>query len=242
MWLPSDGIEGLFMPKRKIKPSHFSVTGYFPSAKNGGSRETESQLEQDFLLLLEFDRQVARYGVQPISIKWHTSEGHVRKYTPDVVVLYHTNFDTMMPIHFPTLYEVKSVSELRRNWHEMRPKYKAVMKWARENGFRFKFVTDTQIRTPYLENIRFLTRYSEHILTADDRLDPHRHLLLRETLKEIGISTPKALLHKISSDRHRRLELIPMLWQMMHIGVIQSDLTKPLNMSTPIWLRRLDQS
>ncbi len=227
------------MPKRTIKPSHFSVTGYFPSAKNGGVHQAESSLEQDFMMLLEFDDCVARYGVQPITNHWKTDEGHLRKYTPDVVVLYHMNLD-LSPKYLPTLFEVKPASDLKHEWTKMKPKYRAAMAWARANGFRFKFITDKQIRTSYLDNVRFLTRYSERAMPQYEAYDPTRHLLLRETLRKIGVSTPRQLIESASSDKSYQLVLIPMLWQMMHIGVIQADLHKPLNMKSPIWLKVRD--
>ncbi|MCH8618032.1 TnsA endonuclease N-terminal domain-containing protein [Undibacterium sp. TS12] len=223
------------MPKRVIGPSHYSVTGRVPSAKNGSGRDAESGLEQDFLLLLEFDRAVARYGVQPMTVHWQTDAGQKRQYTPDVLVIYHYAHLQMVPLHPPTIFEVKPAAVLKRDWEKLRPKFKSAMKWAREYGFRFKIITDTQIRTPYLNNVRFLTRFSERSLTRDESRDPVKHVALREALKKVSVSTPKELLRLVTSNEQQQLELIPMMWQMMHIGVIDADLTKPLNMNTPIW-------
>ena len=223
------------MSKRTIKPSHYSFTGRVPSAKNRNSRQAESQLEQDFLVLLEFQKDVARFGVQPITIRWMGVKGRIERYTPDVVVFYHTRMDSK-PIYLPTLFEVKPYAILKRDWTLLRPKYRAATSWARERDFRFKLITDVQIRTPYLQNVRFLSRYSEGVLWSNGHWDAHRHISLRETLRKLGTSTPSYLLDAITNCKNVQLELIPILWQMMHIGVIAADLTKPLNMNTPIWL------
>lgn len=239
-WQPSDGIEALFMPKRTIGPSHYSVTGRVSSVKNGTGRAAESPLEQDFLTLLEFDDQVSRYGVQPITIHWKNADGKSQRYTPDVLVLYQTTSPHSIPLYPPTIFEVKPRDLLIRDWVKFRPKYKAAMAWSRSNGFRFKFVTDLQIRTPYLQNARFLLRYREKFVTKDEVLDSNRHVILRESLRTLGRATPRSLLQYVTEAPKLQLELIPMIWQMMHIGVITADLTQPLNMNTTIWLKRGD--
>lgn len=226
------------MPKRIIGPSHYSATGRVSSHKNGLSRDAESGLEQDFLVLLEFDNQVARYAVQPITIQWETKEGQLRKYTPDILVLYHTKMVDSLPIFPPTIFEVKPRKILKRDWEVFKPKFKAAMAWARENGFRFKLITDEQIWTPYLENVRFLTRYRENSSTKNEVFDRSRHIALREALRKLELATPQSLLSFLTESRQFRLELIPMIWQLMHSGVIAADLTKPLNMNTAIWLKK----
>lgn len=236
-WQPTDGIEGLLVPKRIIKPSYYSVIGRAPSPKNRSSQQSESQLEQDFLVLLEFDRQVARYGVQPITIRWSPASGRTEQYTPDVVVVYHTQINSG-PILPPTLFEVKPRQILQRDWGLLRPKYSAATAWSREHGFRFKLITDVQIRTPYLNNVRFLSRYRERAIIRNEELDTQRHIFLREALRKLNQSTPNALLRFVTDKQNLQLELIPILWQMMYIGTICADLSKPLSMSTPIWLRK----
>jgi len=51
------------MPARKIRPSRYSTTGYVPTVKGSKAQDSESSLEQDFFVLLEYDRRVERYVV-----------------------------------------------------------------------------------------------------------------------------------------------------------------------------------
>lgn len=53
-----------------------------------GLAELESILEEDFLTLLEFDRTVDRYEVQPVTVQYTDAEGKPRHYTLDVLIHY----------------------------------------------------------------------------------------------------------------------------------------------------------
>jgi len=226
------------MPKREIGPSHYGPNGYMPSLKNGAGRPTESMLEQDFLVLLEFDPEVSRYGVQPIQIKWTPTGETARRYTPDVLVTYHPVAPDWRPKHPPTIYEVKPHEILKRDWKILRPKFKAIMKWARSNGFRFKLITDKQIRGTYLKNARFLLRFRSRYRTRNYELDIHRHVILRDALHKIGSSTPAKLLEHVTRVPVQQRELIPTLWLLIIQEVILVDLHLPLTMNSMIWINK----
>lgn len=98
------------MPVRKIPTNRRSITGLVSSRKNDRMTGFESSLERDFLLLLDFDRNVERYEEQPVTIRYRDREGKRRTYTPDVLVLYRQNLtgrDTC-----PLLCEVKYRADL----------------------------------------------------------------------------------------------------------------------------------
>jgi hypothetical protein len=40
-----------------------------------------------------------------------------------------------------------------------RPKFRAAQRYARQQGWRFRLVTERHMRTPYLENAKFLRPY-----------------------------------------------------------------------------------
>jgi hypothetical protein len=61
------------------------VIGKFPSLKMNTVIWWESQLERDYIYLLEIDPEVLSYGEQPFTISY-TDKGKPRRYTPDFVV------------------------------------------------------------------------------------------------------------------------------------------------------------
>ncbi len=75
------------MPARHIPPRHRYLSGRVASTKVPHAQAFESSLEQDFLLILEFDRGVNRFASQPITIRWKV-DNRQRRYTPDVLVEY----------------------------------------------------------------------------------------------------------------------------------------------------------
>lgn len=231
------------VPARKIRPSRFSVTGYVATTKAPGSQDAESSLEHDFLTLLEYDRRVERYLAQPFTIAWRDTESRKRRYTPDTIVKYSYSALQEDPYLRTTIFEVKPRAVLRRDWSELRPKFRAAVGWAREYDCRFQIVTDVEIRTPYLTNVRFLLGYRSRFLQGDDPyLNGARQHLILETLYRLKRTTPRLLIEATTSDVTLRAELIPWLWNLINLKQVGVDLTLPLTMSAPIWSVRTAES
>lgn len=204
-----------------------SMTGLVVSRKNDRVTSFESSLERDFFLLLDFDPAVARYEEQPVRIEYVDATGRRRTYIPDVLVYYHdapgASSDTQ-----PLLCEVKYRQDLFANLKEYKPKIRAGRTHARRRGWRFKIVTEREIRTPYLDNARFLRPYRRLEAGENDT----RPLL--DTLREMGEANPKEVLLAVQRDRIKRAELLPILWNLLADGHITADLSRPLTMSTRI--------
>lgn len=223
------------MPARKIGTSRFYMRGTVASKKGLKAQDAESSLEQDFFTLLEFDRYVHRYIAQPFSIEWKDSSGKRRKYTPDVIVRYKDISSIFKPWLKTTIFEVKPHAILMRDWDESREKYKNATAWAREFGCIFRFITEKDIRTPYLDNARFLMRYKDwRNIEEDYALFHQRTLYTRTTIKEVQYSTPRKLMQIMADHEDLQAEMIPYIWFGVCVGFIKVDLSLPLNMNTPI--------
>jgi hypothetical protein len=196
------------------------------SRKNERLVASESSLERDFLVLLEFDPTVERYEEQPVRIDYVDAEGRRRTYTPDVLVYYRAD---IFPARPPLLCEVKYRDELAARWEEFKPKVRAGRVYARGRGWRFKLVTERKVRTPYLQSAKFLRAYRAlPINDADVRL-------ILDALRESGESDPERLLALIHHDPYKRAELLPTLWHLVSHGHVSVDLNQPLTMCSPLW-------
>lgn len=215
------------MPVRKIPMNYRNVTGVFPSLKSVGSAGFESTLERDFLTILDFDYEVETFEVQPVKIEYLNEFDKTRSYTPDVLVHYRSKPSGASCNC--TLYEVKYRKDLKKSWTELKPKFKAGLHFAKTKGWNFKIITDSEIRRPYLDNIKFLRRYD--IPIEDHRMETASSILIN--LREI---TPEVLATALAQDFSNRAEAIFLVWQMLARGYIQADLTEPLSMNTPIWI------
>lgn len=241
-WLESFGSLAGTTPTRKIGPSPVKNTGRVSTRKAAQSQAFESLLERDFLILLDIAPRVVRIGVQPITLRWTTSEGgNVKEYTPDVVVHYAASSTGSEPPLRSTLFEVKPRAVLKKKWSELQPKFRAAVAWAREHDCRFKIVTEVEIQTPYLENARILRHYKP------DRLGPPSTEALRSRsmilghLKQCHQTTPKNLLDAVTVSWDDQARLIPQLWALVNERLIGVDLSSPLTMASPIWLPRADR-
>jgi len=199
------------MPVRIIPKNYRSLTGLVSNSRTQSMAAFESSLERDFLLLLDFDPDVEFYEEQPLTLTYADARGRRRTYTPDVFVRYR-----MAPVQGkptpPCLYEVKYRDDLHHHWTDYRPKFRAAGRYARQQGWRFRVVTERHIRTPYLENVKFLRAYQAMAINV-----PSRAWLLN-TLLELGETNPAHLLTAMSHDRWQQAQLLPMLWQLVPRG------------------------
>lgn len=138
------------MGARRIGPNYRSVTGTLYSQKHAGGADYESPLEHDFYVLLEFDPLVTGYEPQPVEIPYTKPNGRRGKYYPDTLVRVRWGRSL--------LYEVKPYIVLRDPTKRdvLLAKCRAGRHFARENGWRFRVITDRLIRTPCCFNAEFL--------------------------------------------------------------------------------------
>lgn len=223
------------MPAREIKPSRYSCTGYASTDKAPQAQPTESTLEHDFVDLLRADYRVERFIVQPFSIRWKDKKGRSHRYTPDVIVKYSYLAMSKDPCLRTTIFEVKPKEILAAELNELRPKFRGAIGWALERGCRFHFVTDEQIRTPYLNNVRFLMGYHNRHLPEVRSIVGQRQALILRTLSELKKTTPRGLLEAISADPQFQAEILPWLWNLVVLRSVGIDLSAPITMKSPIW-------
>lgn len=233
-WLHEQG--SLFEdPARMIGRSRYSVRGRVSTEKSPESQDSECLLEYDFLLLLEHDQRVRRFAVQPITLRWEDESGRRCRYTPDVVVEYSEVAMVRDPCLRLTLYEVKPRDLLKRDWQELKPKFRAATAWAREMDYRFRIVTEKEIRTPYLDNVNFLRMFSGKRMIRNQGLTAEIQWRIRDTLFDLKRTTPRELLNTITPDPRRQAEHIPWIWHLINEGFVGCDLSKPLTMISEIW-------
>lgn len=214
------------MPVRKIRKNYRNVTGISAAAKAIGEAQFESTLERDFLRLLEFSPDVATFEVQPLTLNWRDDAGTKRSYTPDTLVTFHA------ADRKPWLCEVKYRSDLKEQWSELRPKLRQAIRYAREKGWRFRLMTEVEIRGPALDVAKFLLPFRRRNIPADQSAHV---LVLMETLKD---TTPSDLLRHIDADPNIQAEWLPAIWHLVARFRIGADLQSPLSMSSRLWSLR----
>lgn len=216
------------MPVRRIPKSYRSVTGLVASNKLQRMAEFESSLERDLILLIEFDLNVNYYEEQPLVINYVDSDGQEHSYTPDIFVKYRNDIAPAKWM-LPSLYEVKYRQDLFANWKELKPKYRAARAYAKAKGWKFYIITEQEIRTPYLQNAKFLLPYRR--LSFD--WSEQEFLLGR--LKDMRETNPEALMLACYKEPTNRAKLIPIMWHLVSISMIGVDLRLPLTMHSTIW-------
>lgn len=159
------------MPTRTIRAGHRGIRGRFPSRKAGRMVAFESRLERDHLLLLEADPNVKTFEEQPVTIEFEGARGR-RRYTPDCRVEYIDGTTELV--------EVKYAADLDALDAEARADLAEAQDAARRHcarfGWRFRVVTDRDIRTPALvraETLRMYARAPSTLPTLRPRIEAH---------------------------------------------------------------------
>lgn len=214
------------MPVRKIPKNYLAVTGTFFSAKNGKSLGYESLLERDLMILLEFDETVECFEEQPVKIPFKKG---AKPYVPDILIHYlpTSSGETRQPV----LGEVKHTDDLKKHKETYAPKFEAASRFADERGWEWRIFTEKDIRTPYLDNLKFLREYHS--------AEPEGALLQKITshLANVGSSvTVESLLQKLCPGEDDALHMVPAIWHLVATKRITANLQKPLTLKTKLSL------
>lgn len=216
------------MPTRQITRSPVKVTGTAPEGQ-----AFESTLEEDFFVLLRFNRLVKSFEAQTETVEWLDEAKKIRKYTPDVLVYYRQDIaeSANWP---PVLCEVKpdlneaSESPRRRmpprreNEAENQLKWTAAKRYAAKRGWEFKVVRESEIRTPYFTNARFLLRYLER--GGESRYDSD----LLKALAERGSLTLAGWVATQASSLEEQARIFPACYRLIATHRVEVNLSKLL--------------
>jgi hypothetical protein len=217
------------VPVRSIPRNYMAVTGRFSSKKTPGPTFYESTLERDYFTLLEFDPEVVHWEAQPFRVEWREPTGESRSYTPDVAVWYHPwSGRHRHRRRNDVIVEIKYREDLRKDWSDLRPRFRAAWRYARHCGMRFSIMTELEIRTPLLTNARFLLPYR----SPDPIGENHEQLLSR--VRRLKLTSPAELLAACTSDRWQQAQLLPALWHLVAMGQIPIDLSAPITMQSQL--------
>jgi hypothetical protein len=193
------------------------------------SIQCESTLERDFVLLQAFSLPVLDVVSQPCEIPFVGANGRPYTYTPDFLVHYKTNSAPLELQTKPLLVEVKPEAEWREHSREWFPKWQAARRHALEQGWRFKIMDESRIRSVALQNINFLSRYVT--LECDEAYTKQ----IVEDLLTLGSAPFEYLLAKHFQGLYFA-QGIQHLWHLLATRRLECDITLPLSNQTELWV------
>lgn len=206
---------------RKIGVTMRSVSGVVPDIG-----AYESSLERDFMELVRFDSNLDKVIPQPMTIGYFDFDGASRQYTPDGLITYKPDLD--IP---PILYEIKYRADFKDQWKKLMPKLRAAKSFATSRGWLFKVFTETEIRTPYLDNVKFLWAFKTR------EIDEAMTFYILSVMSDLEEADPALLIAALFSSKKNQASAIPMVWNLIANGRIGCELNEPLTMHSKIWTR-----
>lgn len=213
------------MNARKIEKSYVSLTGAIFSYKNNRQIYYESSLERDFIETLEFDKNVEEYIEQPIKIIFGN-----RKYHPDFFVRYTKRAKLKYGL-VDSYVEIKYTAELEFKKEYYQIKFDAVKDVVNKQGLDFKIITELDIRTEYLENIKFLSYYKNkpvNELTKDQIL---------EVIKLQPLISASTIRDDLPGSFEDKARIVFVTWSLLASGFIKANLKSKLTMESELWIR-----
>jgi hypothetical protein len=204
------------MPVRKISNKGTKkVIGKFPSLKIKRAVWWESQLEQDYIYLLEFDPDVTSYKEQPLTI-FYNLNGKKRRYTPDFLVERSAK---------------RQIIEVKPEEHVMKEEnallFKSVAPLFNQEGYEFLIATDTMIRLqPRLSNIKLLTKYARTPINPQHQIGCHEFFARKQE------ASLDELIHFFAA-KHEGIQVV---YSLLYHGVISVDLMQPIEPDSPVLL------
>jgi hypothetical protein len=187
----------------------------------------ESTLERDLMLLLQFERRVAKFYPQPLTLTFNDAQGSPRKYTPDGLVEWLPDAaGVTLP---PLLVEVKYREAFVNDWRMWRMRARAAQVYARERGWTFEIHTERDIRTVALDNARMLLPFNR------GPRDTASEALLLTTLAAATRCSPAELISRVSAIPLERAALLPSLWRLLCEHRIGFDRHVRVTMASDLW-------
>jgi hypothetical protein len=184
------------------------VIGKFPSLKMRRLICWESQIERDYIYLLEFDPAVVSYAEQPLRISYHL-DGKERHYTPDFLV---------KRVDKNLIVEVKQVEEAQKE--EKQRLFRIASAICARDNYEFVVVTDTMIRVqPRLDNIKLLTRYQRIPIH-----DPQYQIICYELFSKCSEVRFSEVVQFFASRNIGK----QVVFSLLYWGILTVDLTQPI--------------
>lgn len=208
------------MPVRKIPKNHLVVTGCYASATTKEMMEFESLLEKEHMLLLDFDPDVEDLEEQPVRIP---VLGVPAGYVVDLTIRFRPDSGRSTE-----LVEVKPKSYLEKNAAHYEPKFNAAHRYCEERGWKFVIRTEDDIRTPRLQNLKFLRSFRNRVISEEQR-DRIRTLMKAAG----GYCSSEGLLNALEAQD--REVWLPVIWSMVLTGDLVTDLDD-MPVDVPLWI------
>ena len=141
-------IDNEFSAVRSIPAKEIGNRGFFATNKvKEGVAAYESQIERDFLLLLDHADDVEQFQHQPVRINYTSNLGKQKNYTPDIAVIFSNGIRLLV--------EIKDEETYQKDFEKFHERWDVANKWAIKKGYTFMVLTDRNIRTARLANIWF---------------------------------------------------------------------------------------
>lgn len=212
-------------PARVIKVGNRGIVSVV-SLRDGESVMTESGLERDWILQLDFDPDVSDIISQPFTLSYTDSKGKRRRYTPDISAMVRDDLGTVERV----IYEVKPVRLLRLKEAEYADAFDAARRYCAEHGWRFAIVTEEDIDPVRIKNIQFLRRYR-----WQETNEEHARSLAA-ALQEHGPQSAADLIHVAFPAPEDALPVLASLWHLVSIGRLAVDLDRQMTNLTVVSL------
>ncbi len=218
--------------KRKIGYTYGSLSGLYPF-RGEKSIAYESSLERDMLKLLEHDKRVLSVIEQPFTIEYVNDNGRNTTYTPDFLVnfripRYRVDFEENYTR--PWLVEVKPHDVLFKDLKKLKKKFKAGIRYATQEGYKFKIFTEKRIRCQTLFNIDFLNRFKHA------EYDPIEEERILDFLEMVGHTYIDVIIANLFvTDVQKGLGL-GQIYHMLSVGKLGCDFTRPIGNRGVVWI------
>lgn len=184
------------------------VIGKFPSLKMKASIWWESQLERDYIYLLEIDPTVIEYYGQPFKIRFQIGK-KMHIYTPDFFVVRKDK---------KQMIEIKP--EKRINDPKNQNIFSSIKPICLQHGYEFKVITDKTIRLqPRLNNIKLLHKYSRIRLLPQHQITCYEFFFNK---KEVTFAQIEQYFQFKGIERQY-------IYSLIYKGILSVDITTLLN-------------
>ncbi len=206
------------MPKKEVSKQGGNGGGAIPSPKLSKMVYYRNRIKRDYIRLLNYDTDVQTYNERPCTITYRLGELEYT-YTPDFAVYRRQGKPSI----------VVCTRQANINHLQHLPKWTATQLWCEKYGYEFALITEVVLLRyqPLLSNLK---RLAVH---AYRTLPPQAYEYLMQTMMREPEPLSVAEIVQRTQLLDARLTR-SYLWHLLAIGILVTDLSKPLHVQTTL--------
>lgn len=197
----------------------------------GSTNELTIRWRSEFQTFIDSTNDFKFYQLFPVKIPYKKENGKQVNYEPLALLTFWD--DHLSPRNRASLLiDVRSNNEIKENFHDLFPAFRAAHRFSQRRKLRFRIFRDKFFLSDYFANLSYMKQY------CVSNINYSSQKLIEDTLYSIGASKIRDLIDILSETQKETNseQLTHDIWSLVQQGWINTNWNLPFDQNTIIWV------